>query len=244
MDGTELAIRFSFSTNLLRFCGPEKATDAFQRYLNNKDNPEEVRHLFKQFEGLYPYLSVLAEKAGKDFLDYEVVEAYWIGNALLDTCTDEEVKALIDRLAQRGLPASHTASLKKNLPSGLVLHHNFNVYYVGVGRITSSVETTLANMDNCRTGWGVVQEVLPDKLMVETSPLELHKGMVVWGKPETKTAVYLPDTLNAVKEGDRVALHWGYAPVVLSEEQRKNLEKYDQKLLAVLNKVKFFESKA
>src|SRR3989338_6132626 len=136
MKGIELAARFSYITNSLRFCGPKEASKQFLQYLSKKNN--------------------------KDIFDYEVIEAYWIGNKLLDNFTDDDNKKIIKKLMQRGLPKSIGLDLIKNLPSGLVPHHNFNVMYVGVGRLTGSVETNLQNMDNYRISYGKVLEVLDD----------------------------------------------------------------------------------
>src|SRR3989344_722967 len=146
MDGTELASRFSYITNSLRFCGPKEACGQFLKYANKKDsrNLDEIRASIKKFEGLYPYLSSIAEKNSRDFLDYEVVEAYWIGNRLLEKLNDEDIKQIIEKLMHRGLPKSIGGSLIKNLPHGFVPHHNFNVFYVGVGRTSGTVETKTA----------------------------------------------------------------------------------------------------
>src|SRR3989338_10707502 len=162
MKGIELAARFSYITNSLRFCGPEEASKQFLQYLDKRNNEKKVKDSLLKFEGLYPYLSTIAEKNNKDIFDYEVVEAYWIGNKLLDNITDEDNKKIIRKLMQRGLPKSIGLDLIKNLPSGLVPHHNFNVMYVGVGRLTGSVETNLQNMDNYRISYGKVLEVLDD----------------------------------------------------------------------------------
>ena len=84
MKGVELAARFAYITNFLRYCGPEEASKQFNEYIEKQDNEKDVEASLKKFEGLYPYLSSIAEKTGKIFTDYDVVEAYWIGNKLLD----------------------------------------------------------------------------------------------------------------------------------------------------------------
>ena len=43
MDGIELASRFSYITNTLRYCGPEEAAKAFLAYIEHKREPEAVR---------------------------------------------------------------------------------------------------------------------------------------------------------------------------------------------------------
>jgi hypothetical protein len=236
MDGLELAIRFSYVTNQLHFCGPSKAEDAFLRYIKKKDNAKDVKDVFLRFEGLWPYFSEIAAKNKKDVFDFEVVEAYWIGNRLLDTMTKKENAAVVRKLMQRGLPTSIGEPLIRKMPEGLVPHHCFNVFYVGVGHTTGSVETNLANMNNCRPAWGKVVEISANSMLVESQSVVLKKGKYVIGPDEKETAVYLDTFLPKVKKGDLVALHWGFACMVLNKEQAENMKKYTQKTLDVLNR--------
>ncbi len=238
MKGIELALRFSYITNSLRFCGPKEASEQFLNYLKNKNNEEQVKKSLLRFEGLHPYLSSIAEKNNKDIFDEKVAEAYWIGNDLLDNLDDNNIKEIIKKLVQHGLPESFGEKLIQNLPSGFVPHHNFNVFYVGVGMLTSSVETNLQNMDNCRISWGKVIETSPEqeKLIVQTDSLKKENNKIIIKKDETKTVVFLKEMLNDAKKGDIVALHWGFAPLVLNEYQSGNLKRYSQKILDVMNK--------
>lgn len=235
MNGTELAARFSYITNVLRYCGPKEAGEAFIKYVKNKDNKEEVAKAIKKFEGLYPYLRTIAEATEKDYLDYDVVEAYWIGNELLDELGDKEVSKAVERLMKRGLPKSIGEKAIKELPKGFPLHHDFNVMYVGVGNITGSVPVTLQNMENCRVSWGEVVKVQKGTLLVRKQPLKFISNEYVLGETETVNAVYLPKMLPDVKKGDIVALHWGFAPIILTREQQANLEKYTGRVRAITN---------
>ncbi|MBS3158712.1 hypothetical protein J4206_05485 [Candidatus Woesearchaeota archaeon] len=236
MDGTELTARFSYITNSLGFCGPDKASEEFLHYIKFHDNKQKVESALKRFEGLLPYLSTIAEKTGKNLLDHDVVEAYWLGNELLENFDDTDMKSIIKKLIARGLPASIGKQLIRDLPAGFVPHHDFNVFYVGVGKTTGSVETTLQNMDNCRIGWGRVAEVLKNELIVVTSTLKKRNDRFRFGDEEIKNAVYLPEMLPDIKKGDHVALHWGFAPIVLEDHQLKNLKKYSIMILDVMNR--------
>lgn len=246
MDGTELAARFSYITNSLGFCGPSKASELFLEYIKNinqgigrkklEESRQKVESALKRFEGLLPYLSTIAEKTGKELLDPEVVEAYWLGNELLEKFNDDDIKEIINKLMLRGLPSSIGKELIKNLPSGFFPHHDFNVFYVGVGRTTGSVETTLQNMDNCRISWGRVAEVSKSELIVITQALKrTGAGKFFLGEEEAKNAVYLLEMLPEVKKGDIVTLHWGFAPLILKKHQLNNLKKYSKRILDVMN---------
>ena len=235
MNGFELAARFSYITNSLRFCGPAESSQVFLDCITGSRNQEEVRSCIRRFEGLFPYLSAIAKKHGKDFLDPEVVESYWLGNSLLDSFTKEDMEKIIMHLMERGLPASIGERLIKKMPDGAFPHHNFNVYHVGVGRITGKVETTLSNMDNCRISPGIIIEVRPSVLLVKTHCLKARAKGLYLGAEEIKTITYLESFLPDVKKGDAVALHWGFACLKLSGEQQNRLLEYDQRLLSILS---------
>lgn len=236
MNGVELAARFSYIVNNLRYCGPPEAKDLFLRYFKDKDNEDEVVSALKKFEGTSPYFSSIAEKHEKDLLDFDVVEAYWVGNNLLDDFTKDDMKNVIVKLVSRGLPESLGNKLIENLPDDMFPHHNFNVFYVGVGQLTGAVPTTLQNMNNCRTAWGRVVKVYDNTLYVRSSQIEFKNNRYVVGTDKDLTVSYMKDLLPNVKSDDLVALHWGFAPLVLSEKQLDNLVKYTQKILDVLNR--------
>lgn len=234
-DGIELALRFSYIVNTLRYCGPPEASRQFVEYIKNKDNERQVRDSFSRFEGLQPYLSTIAEKTGKDVLDYDVVEAYWIGNELLNGFDDEDMKGIIRKLTRRGLPNSIGERLINNMPHGFVPHHNFNVFYVGVGQTSGKVPTTVSNMDKCRTGWGEVVYVGKDKLKVSYHPIVNDSGLLSLGDAVEKEVSYLKAMLPDVKKGDTVALHWDFAALVLGKKQAESLKKYTAQILDVVN---------
>jgi len=236
MKGVELAARFSFIVNHLRFCGPEGASKTFCEYFRGgSGNLHDLQSLLSRFEGAYLYLESIGEKSNLYPFDKSVVEAYWIGNELLDYFTDDDVRLIIKRLTQRGLPESIGRNRIDNLPSGLFPHHNFNVFYVGVGNLTGSVEATLNNMENCRINSGTVLEVLSsDSMLVKTTSLMVRDGRVYDDKEDIRTATYLPEILPGINTGDCVALHWGFAPMVLDDTQKENLRKYTDKLLLAL----------
>jgi hypothetical protein len=228
-DNLLLAVRFSYVTSCLQYCGPSNAPNVFRRYLEQGDNEQDVRNAFTQFEGLYAYLSVLAEKTGKDFLDGEVVEAYWLGNSLLDRLDDENVKEAIHRLSRRGLPQRIAEERTQSLPTGMKLHHDFNVLYMGVGLTSGKAQPTLPNMENCRVSWGRVLKVRAEanELEVLYAPLRYSEEQgYSLGVDESKTVRYEPQVSGAVREGDHVAMHWGFVATALTEEQLANLKKY------------------
>lgn len=236
MNGIELACRFSYIVNNLRYCGPPEAKDLFLQYFKNKDNEQEVADVLKRFEGTNPYFSAIAKKHGKEILDFDVVEAYWIGNELLDIFDNNDMKLIIESLVKRGLPESLGKKLADELPDGMLPQHVFNVFYVGVGQLTGAVPTNLDNMNNCRASWGEVLEVKDDNLVISSPQVEFKDGKYVMGNPIEKTSSFIKELMPNIKSGDIVALHWGFAPLILTDKQLQNLTKYTLKILDVLNR--------
>ncbi|MBW2999379.1 hypothetical protein KY339_01795 [Candidatus Woesearchaeota archaeon] len=225
MKGLDLCARYSYITNKLGYCGPEKSHKLFYDYVTEKKNEKEVIAALKRFEGLYPYLELIAKKNKKKPFDYDVVEAYWIGNKLLKNITKNDLKLLIKKLTTRGLPKSLGKKLIDKMPDDFVPHHSFNVFYVGVGSITRSVKTTLSNMDKCRISWGKVRKITGNKAVVEREKL-FAEGKMLYLKSATSTFPYDKKFTPRLNKHDNVALHWGFAADKISNKQLRNLRKY------------------
>lgn len=237
MDGIELSARFAYIVNKLRYCGPEPAAGQFLNYFANGENLQNVKGSIKKFESLYPYLSAISKKSQKDFADFEVAESYWIGNNLLDSFEKNDLKEIINSLTKRGLPQTWANKLISELPEGFVPHHNFHVIYVGVGKTTGRVQTNIENIQKCTTSWGEVKSVLDDKLIVSAGVLKKKDNKLILEEDVEKKVSYLREMLPLVKKGDYVAIHWDFAPLVLTEKNLENLKKYTYKILDVVNKL-------
>ena len=75
MDGLELAARFSAAPNALGLCGPKGFRLSAKRQLAAQ---------LKRFLAPYTYLSLIADANGLEPFDYDVTEAFWLGNRLLE----------------------------------------------------------------------------------------------------------------------------------------------------------------
>jgi len=163
------------------------------------------------------------------------VEAYWIGNGLLEAFDRSDFLRLLEALVRRGLPRSTAARLAGQLPTHPTPHHAFHVSFVGVGEVTGHVATTLANMELCRPGWATVVSVEPKALVLDRSSLLLAEGRLVLGGPERTTLAYDPAILPDVAVGSRVALHWKHPALVLTEAQASALERHTRRALSAAN---------
>ena len=219
----------------MRYCGPGEAVEPFRRFLvgdpDFEFDDEQLVGLLERFEGLYPYLAVIAQRNGiDDPFDERVVEAYWIGNRLLDVMTPDDYVSIIERLCERGLPSSFAGSLIADLPEGLVPHHNAHVCYVGPGRTARTVRATIETMDRCRIAPAKVLSIVDSNhLLAEQRSLRIESDRFVLTEPESRTIVYDARILQPVV-GDVIAAHWGTAAYILSSEQHTSLRTYDEKV--------------
>ena len=236
MDGAELCARLGYQPNSLRYCGPASAEAVFSDYLSGKGSVAAVRDVVDRFEGLQPYLGVLSRLADKDLLDYSVVEAYWLGNELLDLAERHDAEEVLGLLAGRGLPGSLASRLEQGLPDKPLLHHNWHVLFVGPGNTARTVEPTLETKEHCRVALARVIEVVDDNhLVVLKRPLLFADGQYSYGVEEPFTVAYRKEWLPGVIPGSLVAVHWGFAALLLDSRQSSNLRLFDERVLRLVN---------
>ncbi len=226
MDGVRLAARFSLTTNRLRYCGPAEAAPVLYRAITDGTGLSEAGEALSRFEALYPYLEAIAHHTGRRPFDEEVVEAYWLGNRLLDDFGAEEFRGILRALSARGLPTFVARELADGLPPHPIPHHVFHVAYVGVGAVTGHVATTLANMEACRPVWGTVRGLGAGRLDLDQPTLEVTDGELRVGPVERRSVAFDPRFFSGLAVGDAVAAHWGWAAVRLEPAQLSNLVRY------------------
>ncbi len=229
--GVELCSRYSRVPNSLGYCGPSDVQEAFLKCIMNGEC-NKARLSLKKFEGLHPYLELIAGKHGLDPFDYDVVEAYWLGNQLLEGFTREEFSLQLDNLVIAGLPSFIAEKLKKNIPQNPYPVHLMNVVFVGVGNITGSVSPNLENMDNCRVSWGKIMKIADGKLVVRYNPLVKAGDRAVLGKEIEKEVSFDSRIFKSLDEGDLISMHWNHACEKLSEERKNRLHEYTEKVLS------------
>ncbi len=235
MDGVALCARFSLATNRLQFCGPADAEPTLYRAITRGSDLPRARAALSRFEALYPYLAALGAKHSLDPFDERVVEAYWIGNSLLDRCDAEDFRRILAALGRRGLPRPTIERLLAHLPGRPIPHHAFHVTFVGVGEVTGHVETTLANIEHCRPSLATVTAVERDELEVERTPYEVRDGRLVPGAPARSRVRYDPKVVPGVRAGAKVALHWEHPALVLTESRADALARYTERSVAAAN---------
>lgn len=235
--GTGRFIRYAFMPNRLLYCGGDDNRAIFDYALADVREPP-LDAMLRKFTGAMPYLTLIARSNGiADPFDDRVVEAYWIGNELLDGV---EVRGLYDSLRARygkQLPTKLMDLVASKAPAGARPHHNFHVFDVW-RTVEHLAGDAVATMDNCRISWGTVRAVEGAEVLVERRPLALSAGKLTLGEPQQERATRLFEGQGfvlAVAPGDVVSLHWGWVCEVLTARQMQALERYTNYHLVLAN---------
>lgn len=236
LAGTLRFIRYGFMPNRLRYCGGDDNRTLFDYGVAGVSDGG-LAPLLRRFSGALPYLQLIARSNGlSDPFDARVVEAYWLGNELLDGI---EARQLYDDLRARfrGQIQGRTRDLVLGkAPAGARPHHSFHVLDVHsrLGELTNTMQT----LDACRVSWGRVQRAEGGELVVERQPLALRGGKLTLDPPQAERVVRQVDGRGFADEaraGDWVSLHWGWVCEVLTARQRAHLERYTRHHLAIAN---------
>ena len=152
LDGSLLAARYAYMPNKLRYCGGDKNSELFG-YVANQQSDPGLQGLLKEFETMHPYLRLIAE-ANKIFdpFNYKVVEAYWIGNELLENVSMQNFyRYLIDeQKLKKKFQLNLVEKVIGKIPTGAKPHHSFHVFNIPKRTGHYPVEHTVSTMDECR----------------------------------------------------------------------------------------------
>ncbi len=230
--GALLFARYAYPPNELGYCGPDGAAA-----LLRGDAPEEIARRARQFSGAWSYLEFIARAAGvTDPLDEAVVQAYWLGNELLDRVAPHELLTFLrPRFAGQDGGTWHDADTRA------VAHHSFHVFEVypwaAMLRRTGN-PAAVSVLDRCRIRTGVVRDVRGEAATVASRPLVLAGGVLAPGPPRDETVAWSVGGLSllpGLRPGDRVALHWDWVCDVITPEQGGRLDAFERRQLGVLS---------
>jgi hypothetical protein len=239
--GALLFARYAFPPNELGYCGPSDSQQLFG-YGANGIADRGLAALARQFEGAWPYLELIAGATGiPDPLDHRVVEAYWVGNPLLDQVGVTALGNSMEQRFRKHIGRQFTLLAEGALAGG-VPHHSFHVFgvYPWVGLLGDDRIATkaLEVLDRCRVRWGQVAGVTGDQVLVRSRPLTWDGQRLGLGEPVVETARYAVDGSGFVDRlvpGDWVSLHWDWVCDRLGHRQLANLRRYSARQLEITN---------
>jgi hypothetical protein len=242
MSGLKLAALYGFYPHQLGLCGPSNNKDSkekLSKFLRGERVPLfEIEKILKKFKGAFSYYQLIAKSNQiRDPFDRKVVQAYWIGNELLERVDVNELRDLIKRHLSRS-KSSSLEEIIRIIPSDAKAHHTFHV--LAVGSFNNKFSFTEKMINLCRVSWAEVVEIKDkSKAIVRLRPLKLEKAKFILGKKEILREVFWnPDFISELKLGQTVSLHWNHIIQILKEEEKSQLENYTYLIIKTLNKRK------
>ena len=237
VSGTTRFVRYAFMPNRLQYCGGDDNGTILEYAIADVREPPLDRML-RKFVGALPYLQLIARRNDiADPFDERVVEAYWIGNELLERVEARELYDHLEERYRRELSPRVMNRVLAKAPAGARAHHSFHVF--DVWRQTERGRNeVLATIDSCRVSWGRVTAVEPGELVVERAPIELADGRLVLGAPRAERVTRMLEGSGFVASatvGDVVSIHWSWACEVLEARHTAALERYTALHLRLAN---------
>lgn len=248
--GTGMFVRYAYPPNERGYCGPSD-TGALLEYGRSGAADTEFSAVAQAFTGAWPYLELIAAAAGiPDPLDARVVEAYWIGNDLLDQVSPTALGTTMAGLFRRSVGQFSKLALG-GVTNGLA-HHSFHVFciYPWVGLLGNERmhSHALNILDKCRIRAAQVVELSAGRVTVESRPLIYDGGRLALGpavRDVTNGSVTNAAVTNGSADGagrvddlgvgDWVAVHWDWICDRLTEGQMDALRRYTTHHLEIVN---------
>lgn len=236
--GLLLCARYAVAPNFFGYCGPDENKSLIDHLKDNIIDKEVQLHL-SEFETLYPYLQLIAkENHIDDPFDKRVVEAYWVGNALLHSMNKNDYVALLRENLQieKKIESKKFVTMKRKMyTTDFYPHHSFHVLNIFKRTGHDPGFHTLETMNECKISFGKMSKKM---FFVETQPLIIKDSLLALGNPvlkEVKIDYKGKSFFKDLKPGDWVSFHWGFICDVLSERQVKNLEYYTNQSVQFYN---------
>jgi hypothetical protein len=238
--GPLLFARYAYPPNALGYCGAEVPATLLE-YGDARESDGGLADLARTFEGAWPYLALIAEANRiEDPLDPRVVEAYWVGNELLELVRpDRLARHVADRFGPRLGRAQ--ARVTDAVAAGALPHHCFHVFavypWLGLMR-TGVVDEPLRVLDQCRTTAALVRAVDGEFVEAVARPLRWDGTRLSFGEPASRRARWSRDGLAFVRgprPGDHVSLHWDFVCDVITPAAARRLEQATAHSLAAVN---------
>lgn len=239
--GAGMFVRYAYPPNERGYCGPNDTGSLLRQGETVVVDPG-FRAIAQAFTGAWPYLELIAGAAGiPDPLDDRVVEAYWIGNELLDLVDPAALGTAMEQLFRRSVGQQFSGVGLGKVTSGLA-HHSFHVFciYPWVGLLGNERmhSHALNVLDKCRIRWAQVTEIAAGRVSVESQPLVHDRGRLSLGpavREETKGAVEGQDQIDGLAVDDWVSVHWDWICDPLSAGQLDALRRNTMHHLTIVN---------
>lgn len=230
-DGVAVCTRYAFGPNRLHLCGPDLNQEVLD-YINAGTTDTGLTDIIAKFQTLYPYLQQIAHANHiSNPFDPRVVEAYWLGNTLLDVIPARTFyRHLTDQLRlPRQISSRSMDRLKNKLSQGALMHHSFHVLNIWRRTGHHDIDHTISSLDQCIVSWGQVTAIDSPLLTITRQPLVLHQNKLALSAPLAQQIIRpfsANSTFDQIKVNDIISLHWNTPCDIITARQLANLKKY------------------
>jgi hypothetical protein len=238
--GLQLFVRYAYPPNLRGYCGPADSL-ALRDYGAARVSDPGLEQLARGFAGPWPYLKVIAAGSGiSDPFDQRVVEAYWVGNELLNRVDPSLFAAVLEEHVRHRAGRDWTR-FATSAGAGAVPHHGFHVFevYPWVGLLLESGRgEPLDVLQGCRIRWGRVIDIQGDVVVVNSRPLTWDGRRFDLGPGQPEQVRWSADGyafIDSPQVGDWVSMHWEWVCDRLNERSCHTLATVTQRQLASIN---------
>lgn len=240
--GPLLFARYAYPPNALGLCGADRPRTLLE-YGTARESDPGLAELARSFDGAWPYLALIAAcNHIANPLDPRVVEAYWVGNRLLDQVRGDDLARNVNERFHGRIGRAQERVLDV-IAAGAQPHHCFHVFavypWLGLMR-TGIVEQPLQILDRCRITPALVERCGEDgSLTVLARPLRWHSGELSLGEPCAREVRWASDGLaflDRPRPGDHVSLHWDFVCDSLTPGSARALLRANQLAISAVNR--------
>ncbi len=238
-SGLQMFARYAYPPNERGYCGPDDHL-ALLEYRSSGVVDRGLAQLAEAFKGPWPYLNLMAEKTGAGGpFSRGVVEAYWVGNELLDRVGTIDFGHTVEHEFRPRL-GRNWHGFAEAIPGGIP-HHSFHVFvtYPWVGLLEENHRgEPLRILDQCRIRWGQVAAIEGEQAVVTSEPLTWDGKRLALGSPRQETVTVSVAGLGLkepLRPGDWVSMHWTWICDRLDRRQLRDLEFYSKRQLKMTN---------
>ncbi|MFH1430013.1 MAG: DUF6390 family protein [Candidatus Uhrbacteria bacterium] len=239
LSGIQRCSRYAFGPNRLHYCGPDAHRD-LHAYIEAGITDAGLTELLAKFQTMYPYLRTIARaNAVRDPFDARVVDAYWIGNALLDRVGVHEFHRLL--VEEHGLKrklGTTFSDIEEHLERGALPSHTFHVLNIWRRTGHHAAPHTIESMDACRVSWGLITKTDGPFLEINRRALIRTGDTLALDEPKSiriARGLEAPLEIDEARVGDTISLHWGVPCEVLTPAQARNVERYTLQSIQLAN---------
>lgn len=240
MNGLVLQAKYSFMPNRIGGCGIQGRTSDIFGYVIQDFADKGLEEILKTFEVAYPYVEFIAHANGiSDPFNPKVVEAYWIGNELLEKVDKLKFYRWCHDRYKKKTDRKTLELLVGKVPMGALPHHSFHVFNSYLRG--HDFNPVIKYLNECRISSGKVIKIEGDKVEVLVRQITVGiKGLEFTEPKKRKVRTKLEDKgfVADLKAGDYVSIHWSWVCEKLTKKQAKNLEFYSKGQLALFNNAK------